>query len=96
MALPVEFQDKMQPFKIWRGSTSNTPVEVHADRMVEQGDVFEFYLDGRKLEDVSKQRVVRILVPRAARSEVIGPAAAVDAEQDRYLLPSLALRNRRT
>ena len=64
--------------------------------MVEQGDVFEFYLDGRKLEDVSKQRVVRILVPRAARSDVIGPAAAVDAEQDRYLLPSLALRNRRT
>ena len=58
--------------------------------MVEQGDVFEFYLDGRKLEDVSKHRVVRILVPRPARSEVIGTAAVVDAEQDRYLLPSRA------
>jgi len=83
----------MQPFKIWRGSTANTPVEVQADRMVEQGDVFEFYLDGKKLDDVSKHRVVRIFVPRAARSEVIGTAAVVDAEQDRYLLPSRAPRS---
>lgn len=83
----------MQPFRISRGSTANTPVEVHADRMVERGDVFEFYLDGRQLEDVSKHRVVRIFVPRAARSEVIGTAAAVDTEQDRYLLPSRALRS---
>ena len=47
----------------------------------EQGDMFEFYLDERKLEDVSKHRVVRIFVPRAARSEVIGTAAAVDTER---------------
>ncbi|MDE0447809.1 MAG: hypothetical protein OXH96_14195 [Spirochaetaceae bacterium] len=58
--------------------------------------MFEFYLDDRRLEDVSKHRVVRIFVPRGARSEVIGTAAVVDAEQDRYLLPSRALRSLNT
>lgn len=56
--------------------------------MVEQGDVFEFYLDGKKLDDVPKHRVVRVYVPRGARSEVIGSAADIDEEKDRYLLPA--------